>query len=173
MKAPLLLTLASLAAAFPLAAQSASAALSGEMDGEDFHDPGISQLVDAAEALRASGPDRFAAPDAGRCTADSLLFCEIHTLSTGENDASLSISAPAEEELVLEDTQAVPEFEPVSTEASTPVVDRPDPETAEVLSTVKAALAEVPPVPAGPVPEPSGILLVIGAAAWILLRRNH
>ena len=161
MKAPLLLTLASLAAAFPLAAQSASAALSGETDG-DFRDPGISQLVDAAEALRA--PARPAAPDAGRCTADSLLFGEIHSLSTGESEP-FPISAPAEEQS-KEDPAPAPEIEPVSA-----AVPDPAPATAGVLPALQAAVPDVPP--AGPVPEPSGILLVLGAAAWILLRRNH
>ena len=172
MKAPVFLTLAALAAAPPLAAQSAPDFLCGETD-ENFHDLGIVQLVDAADALRDPLPGLLpavpAAPDASLCNVDSLLFCDLNPLAPAERFHPPATAPPAEVS-DLESRGAPAGAQPVPVDPG-PVVACSDSATGSVMSTWQPVVADVPP--AEPVPEPSAILLVVGAAAWILLRRKH
>lgn len=177
MKAPVFLTLAALAAASPLAAQSAPASLAGEAQTDgDFRDLGIVQLVDAADALRDPAflppPARHPAPDASCCDADTLIFCEINTLAPGEIFCSPTrVSAEAFKIAIL--PRAVPGNEPVPAAAPGPPVACADSSNGSVIPAGQPVLAGATPIPADQVPEPSAILLVIGAAAWILLRKKQ
>ena len=185
MKAPLSLTLAVLAAALPLAArgQSVPDSLSGEADG-DFRDLGITRLVDAVDALRdpaaapllPPAPARPGAPDASLCAPDSLLFAEQDPLAPGDpwGPALLPAAAEVPGPPAREFLPAGPASPGVS---PGPVVmaevTGPESSTGSVIPASQPVLAGATPIPAEQVPEPSAILLVIGAAAWILLRRKQ
>jgi hypothetical protein len=181
MKAPLFLTLAVLAAALPLAArgQSVPDSLSGEADG-DFRDLGITRLVDAVDALRDPAaapllpPVRPGAPDASLCAPDSLLFAEQDPLAPGDpwGPALLPAAAEVPGPPAREFLPAGPGSPGIS---PGPVIEvtRPESSTGSVIPASQPVLAGATPVPAEQVPEPSAILLVIGAAAWILLRRKQ
>lgn len=181
MKAPLSLTLAVLAAALPLAArgQSVPDSLSGETDG-DFRDLGITRLVDAVDALRDPAaapllpPARPGAPDASLCAPDSLLFAEQDPLAPGDpwGPALLPAAAEVPGPPAREFLPAGPDSPGIS---PGPVIEVTCPEssTGSVIPASQPVLAGATPVPAEQVPEPSAILLVIGAAAWILLRRKQ
>lgn len=172
MKAPLSLTLAVLATAFPLAAQSVPAFLSVDPEG-DFRDLGISRLVDAIDALRDPSslppPARPESPDASLCLPGSLLFADRDPLAQQE------ASWPA-----ISDFQATTEIsglltrQPASAGAtSVTAVACAECPTGATAPASQPVLAGATPVPADQVPEPSAILLVLGAAAWILLRRKY
>lgn len=175
MKAPLSLTLAVLATAFPLAAQTAPSFLCGDSDGE-FHDLGIVELVDATNALidpvPSPKPARCEAPDASQCTPDSLLFSDQHPLTPGEPSSPGILQTPTE-------ASGPPTRESVTDEttppgaSSVPAVGCPDCAAGATVPASQPVLAGATPVPVDQVPEPSAILLVLGAAAWILLRRKY
>lgn len=172
MKAPLFLTLAVLAPAFPLAAQSAPSFLSGDPDG-DFHDLGISGLVDAIDALRDPAPPalpaRREAPDASLCLPDSLLFADPVPLALEEAPCPPGVRPATDDSRPL--TREVSPAGPAPARpASVPAAD---PEESAAAPAAQPVLAGAAPLPADQVPEPSAVLLVLGAAAWILLRRKY
>lgn len=172
MKAPLSLTLAVLATAFPLAAQTTPSFLSGDPDG-DFHDLGISRLVDAIDALRdpvpPALPARREAPDASLCLPDSLLFADPDPLALEEAPCP-QVVRPATDDSRPLTREASPAGPAPARAASVPAAD---PGESAAAPAAQPVLAGAAPLPADQVPEPSALLLILGAAAWILLRRKY
>jgi len=175
MKAPLFVSLAVLAAAFPLAAQSVPASLCGDSGG-DFRDLGIVELVDAIDALSdpapSPAPARPEAPDASLCHPDSLLFADQDSLVPGEPAcpaifrAATQVSKPSSRE-------SSPAALPPPADSRGLQVARPASAPGSIVPVSQPVLAGAAPIPADQVPEPSALPLVLGAAAWILLRRKH
>lgn len=142
-----------------------------------FRDLTIAQLVDAAELLEHHGwqlpsprrPDF--APDFEN--PDALLFCDLAPLAPRE---APRVALPA----VLDPGPVLPPPDAAAMPART--APPPSPTGALVVTcsagSPEMTLAggpmtatEAPPV--APIPEPSAIVLLLGAAAWILLRRKH
>lgn len=175
MKAPLFLTLAVLATAFPLAAQTTPSFLSGDPDG-DFHDLGISRLVDAIDALRdpvpTALPARREAPDASLCLPDSLLFADPDPLALEEAPCP-PVVRPATDDSRPLTREVIPAGPAPARAASIPAADPEESAAAPAASPAQPVLAGAAPLPADQVPEPSALLLILGAAAWILLRRKY
>lgn len=179
MNPPALLALAiMLVSASALSAQVPSFLLEDEPPGT-FRDLTICQLVDAADLLNRPGmpavPPPEAAADATLCHPDTLLFCEVDTLAPAEP------FRPIRSKPLIHGDPAVPL--PAAAPAN-PTFPPAPPGPCFVVNCARAgtggeesALPDSrngsPPSDVDRVPEPSAILLLVGAAAWILLRRKH
>lgn len=178
MNPPALLALAiMLVSASPLSAQGPTFLLEDEPPGT-FRDLTIRQLVDATDLLNRPGmpavPPAEAAAVATLCHPDTLLFCEVNTLIpaepfrpirsepliTGEPAAPLPAVAPVN-----------PPFSPASPGPCF-VVNCAQSGTGGEGPSLQGSRNGAPPSEADRVPEPSAVLLLVGAAAWILLRRK-
>lgn len=142
-----------------------------------FRDLTIAQLVDAAELLEHHGwqlpsprrPDF--APDFE--DPDALLFFDLAPLAPREAPRAALPEVvdpgpvlPPSDEAAMPARTAPP---PPATGAVVVTCSAGDPET--TLAGGPLTATEAPPV--APIPEPSAIVLLLGAAAWILLRRKH
>ncbi len=151
--------------------------ISGDASSGSFRDLTIGQLVDASELL--AHPGWQPAPDARPAFApdfqdpDALLFCDFAPLVpreaprtllplTVESGPALSLPSP-------EPMPSPPDPAPSPAGGTVLTCSAADPEPAIVAGALPGT--EAPP--ADPIPEPSAIVLLLGAAAWILLRRKH
>lgn len=142
-----------------------------------FRDLTIGQLVDAEELLARPElpklPTQRPAIDPGNCHPDALLFSEINALAPAEPFCPVLLAPAASPETIAPPPSA-------QAELAAPAGQTP-PAPASRGAVVNCALAapdtvpgavEPSSLPAERVPEPSALLLLVGAAAWILLRRK-
>jgi hypothetical protein len=166
---PVCLVLATLSAALPLRAQTPVHCLPGASNAD------LGCLILAREAEPAAlvrsaevaglglEPD---GDDAGSADRSPLLYSDLNTLAPAEAFCPLACETG---KLPAEAPAAVPRG------PAEPVTAGPGHagSTAGSVAAVWQMTAASPPqVTADPVPEPSVILLIAGAAAWILLRRK-
>jgi len=172
MNPPAFLALVMLISATPLSAQG-PVFFADENEAGTFRDLNIRQLVDAADLLARpgvpAGPPPEATGDATFCRPDTLLFCEINTLAPGDPLCAIRREPtipgnPAEPHpggLPLDLAPELPEL------AHGFVVN-----CANAVPAWQPARTQATPSEVAQIPEPSAVLLLVGAAAWILLRRK-
>lgn len=173
MNPPVSFVWAMLALAPALPAQCLDSFAEGDFP-KPFRDLTIGELVDAAELLANPGrqvprrPRLWCAPDLQ--DPEVLLFCDIALLAPVETKA-----------IVPREPEAIEPFP--SPPSAGPMTPRPAPAafpagggtvtcSASGPEDEVAAHSRTQPE-VSPVPEPSVIVLLAGAAAWILLRRKH
>lgn len=149
-------------------------ALSEDHLPKPFRDLTIGELVDATELLANPGrqvprsPRPCCAPDSQ--DPEVLLFCDIALLTPIKTKATLPREPEAIEPLLSPPSAGPipPRPAPAALPAGGGTVTCSTDGPAEEVMVFNRTRPEVPPVP-----EPSVIVLLAGAAAWILLRRKH
>jgi len=166
-----------LVSASPLSAQGPSFLLEDEPPGM-FRDLTIRQLVDATDILTRPGMPAVqppeAAADATLCHPDTLLFCEINTLVPSEPRRTIRSAPFIDGEAAVPLPAVAPASPPFAPAPPGPcfVVNCSNSGTGGVEPASQGSRNGAPPSEADRVPEPSAVLLLVGAAAWILLRRK-
>lgn len=172
MNPPAFLALVMLISATPLSAQG-PVFFADEDEAGTFRDLTIRQLVDAAGLLARpgvpAGPAPEATGDATFCWPDTLLFCEINTLAPGDPFCPIRCKPTIPEDAEGQHPDGLP---------LDPVAELPELTRGLMVNCANAVPAWQPtrtqatPSEVAQIPEPSAVLLLVGAAAWILLRRK-
>jgi len=169
MTPPVLTALALLALSPALPAQCLTPFLP---DDDARTDPAITRIADAFEILRGPFSPPLPSADSVHLDPDLLVYCDHNPLAPAhpfrplQSGSAVPLEEPAEQPpsaVVIPESPATPQGLLVSCAHAGP---------GGVITAGLPVRTELLPPAAEQVPEPSAVLLIIGAAAWILLKRR-